>query len=328
MLAQGVETTTRCTTAWSSHAFWNQQFASCRPIMKNSSSSAPSLPATTSKTTKPSNGAGWNSPGRYDLLLHAAASHGLRSPAPSSAAAAAEASADAARALRKRKREEEATEDDEEEPIVITMAPAAAQLRAGAATASGQAVITIPRTYTHETASNLFVFAELTGARKRDIALSFDEGTLRLMASRQPSLAPASDGEGGWEEGANYMVTMPLPPWVDDRRMRCVKITFSTGLLELCIPKDLAHHDEEEYPVAAAAAGAPPINAVVTVSGIGAGLTSSGREQRWRPSGHQVDQATLTAAEPAAGFLFPAHAASAYAEAVGHSTPPTERRVH
>ena len=123
------------------------------------------------------------------------------------------------------------------------------------------------------------------------------------------------------------MVTMPLPPWVDDRRMRHVKITFSTGLLELCIPKDA----EEDYPVAAAAAaGAPPINAVVTVSGIGAGLTSGGREpqQRWRPSGHQVDQATLTAsAEPAAGFLFPAHSASAYAEAVGH-TPPTERRVH
>jgi hypothetical protein len=65
--------------------------------------------------------------------------------------------------LGKRKRDE-ATEDDdqEEEPIVITMAPAAAQPRA--ATATSQAVITIPRTYTHETASNLFVFAELTGA--------------------------------------------------------------------------------------------------------------------------------------------------------------------
>lgn len=103
-------------------------------------------------------------PGRYDLLRHAAASRRLRSSgAPSPRAAWAEAVSATRGGVGKRKREETTEDDDqEEEPIVITMAPAAAQPRA--ATATGQAVITIPRTYTHETASNLFVFAELTGA--------------------------------------------------------------------------------------------------------------------------------------------------------------------
>lgn len=110
-----------------------------------------------------------------------------------------------------------------------------------------QSVITTPKTYTHETASNLFVFAELTGTRKRDIVLNFENHTLKIMASRQVG-GVASTDQGSQDEdtlaepppigsNANYMVTMKLPDWVDEARMRFVKTTFSTGLLELCIPK-------------------------------------------------------------------------------------------
>ncbi len=41
------------------------------------------------------------------------------------------------------------------------------------------------------------------------------------------------------QTGPNYMVTLRLPAWMDDRLIKIVKTTFSTGLLELCIPKTL-----------------------------------------------------------------------------------------
>jgi hypothetical protein len=84
---------------------------------------------------------------------------------------------------------------------------------------------------------------------------------------------------------------------------RRVKITFSTGLLELCIPKDLAPADladDTDLAVPAISGSVQlPINAAVSVSGIGAGLTSG---HRWRSSSQAV---ASTAVEQ--GLFLPVH---------------------
>lgn len=136
-------------------------------------------------------------------------------------------------------------------------------------------VVPVPKTYSHDTTSNLFVFAELPGTRKRDVVLNFDKGTLTITAKREDAESQ-TDGKdedaatiymgGAASVAAKFRVTLKLPDWVDANSVAKVKTTFANGLLEVCIPKkagedrgeDVVESQSEIVTISAADVQRPP----------------------------------------------------------------------
>jgi len=72
----------------------------------------------------------------------------------------------------------------------------------------GFPIVATPKTYTHETASKLFIFVELHGTRKRDVNLHFGHGFLKVVA-RRDSQANVQ-GEGTDNKGTHFFLLQQI----------------------------------------------------------------------------------------------------------------------